>query len=301
MSHKKIALVLSSGGARGYAHIGAIKALQEHGYKITAVVGASMGALIGGIYCAGKLDEATNWFCSLKQSDVIKMLDVSLSKNYVLKGQKVIDKLKSIVPDTPIEALPIPFRAIAADLSTQREVVFSKGSLYRAIRSSISIPSVFKPIKIAQHVLIDGGIVNPLPLNRVPKGVDYDLLVSINVSAPSSIKLQQEKILAQKKALALQSKLSVERILSSLFPDTVASNYMSLISSALELQIQRNTVQAQKITPPDIAVNIPINRFGVFDFHHAKRIIQAGYDETMKAIEQARQNTSIDRPEHDDA
>ena len=286
MSQKNVALVLSSGGARGYAHIGAIEALKERGYNITCVVGASMGALVGGIYCAGKLDEAKEWFCSLRQSDVVRMLDISLSKNYVLKGQKVIDRLKNIVPDTTIDALPIPFRAIAADLTTQREVVFSKGSLYRAIRSSISIPSVFKPIKIAQHVLIDGGIVNPLPLNRIPKGVGYDLLVSINVSAPSSIKVQQEKILAQKKMLESQSKLSVDRILSSLLPNTTASNYMTLISSALELQIQRSTVQAQKITPPDIAVNIPINRFGVFDFHHAQRIIQAGYDETIKALEQ---------------
>lgn len=285
MTNKKVALVLSSGGARGYAHIGAIEALTERGYHISAVVGASMGALIGGIYCAGKIEELKQWVCSLGQTDVVRMLDFSLSKRYVLKGQKVIDQLKDIMPDTPIERLPVPFRAIASDLTTQREVVFSKGSLYRAIRSSISIPSVLRPITIGEHVLVDGGIVNPLPLNRVPKEADYDLLVSVNVSAPASIKVEQERLAAQKRRLEAQRVLSVDRIMSTLSSDKVASNYMTLMSSVLELQIQRNTVQAQKITPPDIAVNIPINRFGVFDFHHAKRIIRVGYEEMIKALD----------------
>lgn len=285
MTNKKVALVLSSGGARGYAHIGAIEALTERGYHISAVVGASMGALIGGIYCAGKIEELKQWVCSLGQTDVVRMLDFSLSKRYVLKGQKVIDQLKDIMPDTPIERLPVPFRAIASDLTTQREVVFSKGSLYRAIRSSISIPSVLRPITIGEHVLVDGGIVNPLPLNRVPKEADYDLLVSVNVSAPASIKVEQERLAAQKRRLEAQRVLSVDRIMSTLCSDKVASNYMTLMSSVLELQIQRNTVQAQKITPPDIAVNIPINRFGVFDFHHAKRIIRVGYEEMIKALD----------------
>lgn len=290
MTNKKVALVLSSGGARGYAHIGAIEALTERGYHISAVVGASMGALIGGIYCAGKIEELKQWVCSLGQTDVVRMLDFSLSKRYVLKGQKVIDQLKDIMPDTPIERLPIPFRAIASDLTTQREVVFSRGSLYRAIRSSISIPSVLRPITIGEHVLVDGGIVNPLPLNRVPKEADYDLLVSVNVSAPASIKVEQERLAAQKRKIESQRVLSVDRIMSTLSSDKVASNYMTLMSSVLELQIQRNTVQAQKITPPDIAVNIPINRFGVFDFHHAKRIIRAGYEETIRALDGLKQS-----------
>lgn len=287
MKKKKVALVLSSGGARGYAHIGAIEALTERGYHISTIVGASMGALVGGIYCAGKLEELKQWFCSLKQTDVVRMLDFAISKSYVLKGQKVIEQMKNIVDDVPIEQLSIPFRAVAADLTTQREVVFKKGSLYRAIRSSISIPSVFQPIKIGQHVLVDGGIVNPLPLNRVPNEVDYDLLVSVNVSAPASIKIEQEKLRAQKQKLESQRMLSVDRIMSKLSPDKVAGNYMTLMSSVLELQIQRNTVQAQKLTPPDIAVNIPINRFGVFDFHHAQRIIHTGYELTMKALDEA--------------
>ena len=147
-----VALVLSSGGARGYAHIGAIEALEERGYHITAVAGASMGSLIGGMYCLGQLAEVKEWLFSLTRRDVVSLLDFTLSTNSLLKGDKVIRTLKEMVPDTPIESLPIPFRAIAADLVTQREVVFSKGSIYRAIRSSISMPSILKPIKVAHHI-----------------------------------------------------------------------------------------------------------------------------------------------------
>lgn len=285
MKKKNVALVLSSGGARGYAHIGAIEALTERGYNISAIVGTSMGALIGGAYCVGKIKEMREWFCTLRQSDVVRMLDFSISKSYVLKGQKLIEQMQTIMPDVPIEQLPIPFRAVAADLTTQREVVFKKGSLYRAIRSSISIPSVLQPIKIGEHVLVDGGIVNPLPLNRVPKEVDYDLLVSVNVSAPASMKIEQEKLRLQKQRKASQRMLSSERIVSLFAPDKVAGNYMTLLSSVLELQIQRNTVQSQKLTPPDVSVNIPINRFGVFDFHRAAHIIQTGYDLTAEALD----------------
>lgn len=279
-----VALVLSSGGARGYAHIGAIEALEERGYHISSVAGASMGALIGGMYCLGQLAEVKEWLFSLTKRDVISLLDFTLSTNSLLKGDKVIRTLKEMVPDTRIEELSIPFRAIAADLVTQREVVFSKGSIYRAIRSSISMPSVFKPIKVAHHVLIDGGIVNPLPLNRVVRS-EGDILVSVNVSAPAS-----EAIEERREANRLRQKnesrwLSLQRVMNTFTPDSVASNYMTLITSAIDLQIQRNTVLTQKLTPPDVAINIPMNRFGVFDFDHAEQITQVGYNEMNKALD----------------
>lgn len=287
---RKVALVLSSGGARGYAHIGAIKALHERGYTISSVAGASMGALIGGLYCAGQLDTATTWFCQLKRREVLSLLDFSLSKSYLVKGDKVMRALKEMVPDTKIEELATPFRAIASDLVTQREVVFSKGSLHRAIRSSISMPSVFKPIKVAHHVLVDGGIVNPLPLNRAVR-TEGDLLVSVNVSAPASEDIEEVRDLARKRERS--SLLSLQRFISAFVPDSTTSNYMTLLSTAMALQIQRNTVLMQKLTPPDIAINIPMNRFGVFDFDNAERIIRAGYAETLKALDAfERENTS---------
>lgn len=279
-----VALVLSSGGARGYAHIGAIEALEERGYHITTVAGASMGSLIGGMYCLGQLAEVKEWLFSLTRRDVVSLLDFTLSTNSLLKGDKVIRTLKEMVPDTPIESLPIPFRAIAADLVTQREVVFSKGSIYRAIRSSISMPSILKPIKVAHHILIDGGIVNPLPLNRVVR-TEGDILVSVNVSAPASEEIEERREAARLRQKGESRWLSLHRLMDTFTPDSVASNYMTLITSAIDLQIQRNTVLTQKITPPDVAVNIPMNRFGVFDFNHAEQITQVGYDEMNKALD----------------
>lgn len=287
MSHsKKVALVLSSGGARGYAHIGAIRALYHQGYDITSVTGTSMGALVGGLYCAGRLDEAERWFKSLTRREMLSLTDISLGRNYLVKGEKVMHTLEEFAPDCLIEALPIPFRAVAADLVSQREVVFSKGSLYRAMRSSISMPSVFKPIKIAHHVLVDGGMVNPLPLNRAPR-TEGDLLVSVNVSAPASMEIEEQReIKRQRERQGRSLLLSLQRFISSFVPDKVTSNYLTLMSSAISLQIQRNTVMAQKLTPPDVAVNIPMNRFGVFDFDRAEEIIQTGYDLTLKALKE---------------
>ena len=287
MSHtRKVALVLSSGGARGYAHIGAIRALLQMDYDITSVTGTSMGALVGGLYCAGKLDEAEQWFKSLTRREVISLTDISLGKNYLVKGEKVMHTLEEFAPDRQIEALPIPFRAVAADLVSQREVVFSKGSLYRAMRASISMPSVFKPIKIAHHVLVDGGMVNPLPLNRAPR-TEGDLLVSVNVSAPASMEIEEEReIKRQRERQGRSILLSLQRFISSFVPDKVTSNYLTLMSSAISLQIQRNTFMAQKLTPPDVAINIPMNRFGVFDFDRAEEIIQTGYELTLKMLKE---------------
>ena len=157
-NQKDVALVLSSGGARGLVHIGVIEELEEQGYHISSIAGASMGALIGGVYAAGKLTEFREW----------------------MKG---IDKraIKEIVPDTPIENLPIPYCAVATDWETGREVTFRKGSLFGAIRASISLPAYYEPVRINGMVLIDGGIVNPLPLNRVARKKG-DLLVGVDVS-----------------------------------------------------------------------------------------------------------------------
>ena len=200
-----------------------------------------------------------------------------------MKGKKVMSNLETMLGNTQIETLPKKFRAIAADLATQREVVFSKGSLLRAIRSSISMPSVLKPIKIANHVLVDGGIVNPLPLNRVPRH-EGDILVSVNVSAPASEEVEEEREAERRRIKEENGLLSLQRMMQALTPDQVAGNYMTLISSAIALQIQRNTVITQKLYQPDIAINIPMNRFGVFDFDRAEDVIKAGYEAMVKKI-----------------
>lgn len=180
-NNKNVALVLSSGGPRGFAYIGAIEALEEHGYTITSVAGTSMGSLLGGIYAAGKLAEFKEWLYSLDAWEVFSLMDLSIGKNHFVKGDKVIEAIMQIVPNINIEDLPIPYCAVATDLYTGREVVFDYGPLFRAIRASISIPSLFRPVKFGLTTLIDGAITNCLPLNRVQR-TEGDLLVAFDVN-----------------------------------------------------------------------------------------------------------------------
>ena len=178
---KNVALVLSSGGPRGFAYIGAIEALEEHGYTITSIAGTSIGSLVGGIYAAGKLAEFKEWLYSLNAWEVFSLMDLSIGKNHFVKGERIIEAIMEIVPNVNIEDLPIPYRAVATDLYTGREVVFDHGPLFRAIRASISIPSLFRPVKYGLTTLIDGAITNCLPLNRVERTED-DLLVAFDVN-----------------------------------------------------------------------------------------------------------------------
>ncbi|MBR2456294.1 MAG: patatin-like phospholipase family protein [Bacteroidaceae bacterium] len=178
---KNVALVLSSGGPRGFAYIGAIEALEEHGYTITSIAGTSIGSLVGGIYAAGKLAEFKKWLYSLNAWEVFSLMDLSIGKNHFVKGERIIEAIMEIVPDVNIEDLPIPYCAVATDLYTGREVVFDHGPLFRAIRASISIPSLFRPVKFGLTTLIDGAIANCLPLNRVQRRED-DLLVAFDVN-----------------------------------------------------------------------------------------------------------------------
>ena len=180
-NNKNVALVLSSGGPRGFAYIGAIEALEEHGYTITSIAGTSIGSLVGGIYAAGKLVEFKEWLYSLNAWEVFSLMDLSIGKNHFVKGEKVIDAIMEIVPNVKIEDMNIPYCAVATDLYTGREVVFDYGPLFRAIRASISIPSLFRPVKYGLTTLIDGAISNCLPLNRV-KRTEGDLLVAFDVN-----------------------------------------------------------------------------------------------------------------------
>ena len=186
---KNVALALASGGPRGFAYIGAIEELLERGYNITSVAGTSAGALMGGIYVAGGLQQFKEWLFGLDPLKVVSLMDFSLSKNHLVKGEKVMDAIKERVPEVDIESLPIPFAAVATDLYTGEEVVFRKGPLFEAIRASISIPSMFKPVRWNGRTLVDGGMVNTFPLNRV-KRTPGDILVGFNVNQIDAAEIQ---------------------------------------------------------------------------------------------------------------
>ena len=278
---KNVALALSSGGARGLAHIGAIEELEAQGYHISSIAGCSMGALIGGVYAAGKLNEFREWMKTIDRKKMLGLIDFSLSLNHIVKGTRIIEAIMEFVPDVNIEDLPIPYCAIATDLKAGREVMFSKGSLFKAIRASISLPSFYEPVQRDDMILIDGGIINPLPLNRV-KRKSGDILVGVDVSG-HDYKAQWEELhrltAMQKSDTSLKTK-----ILDMLIPDNIEFNYYTVLSRASSLMIRQNSILMAQIMNPDILIDIQMNRYGTFDFDKSEKLIAIGRQKTLQAI-----------------
>lgn len=275
---QQVSLVLSSGGARGLAHIGAIEELESSGYEIHSVVGCSMGSLIGGLYATGHLKEVTEWFRSLTTQEMLKLVDVSLHSDSLVKGEKVINRLKEIVPDQNIEDLPIPFRCVATDIHHGRQVVFDHGSLYDAIRASISIPMIFRPVPYEDTELVDGGLLNPLPVDLADRQYG-DKLVVVNVSAVNDT-LEESSLLEPRKAKGKIGKL--EKMITSKWASS--SNLLSMMLQTTNLMIQQNTALTLRCYKPDILVNIPMNRLGDFDYDRAADLIEIGREAMHNAL-----------------
>ena len=278
---KNVALALSSGGARGLAHIGAIEELEAQGYHISAIAGCSMGALIGGVYAAGKLEAFRDWMKTIDRKKMLELTDFSLSLNHLVKGSRIIEAIMEFVPDMPIEDLPIPYCAVATDLKAGREVVFDKGSLFEAIRASISLPSFYEPVQRDDMILIDGGVINPIPLNRVQRQPG-DILVGVDVSG-HDYKAQWEK----KQALVERRKRDKSlkaQILDKLIPDNIDFNYLTLLSRTSSLMIRQNSILMAQLTHPDMLVDIQMSRYGSFDYHLSEKIIAVGRLKTSLAI-----------------
>lgn len=311
---KDVALVLSSGGPRGFAYIGAIEELERRGYRITQVAGTSIGSLIGGIYAAGKLDDLKKWLYELDAWKVFTLMDLSIGKNHIMKGDKLIHAIKQIVPEVNIEDLKIPFKAIATDLYTGEEVVFDRGSLYEAIRASISIPSLFRPVKYCSRTLIDGGVVNTLPLGRVVKRHD-NIVVAFNVNdvdvdgirqAIAEENAHEEAKARQKSEMEMETKAVLDSIRHNpsmsfmdkmklaghqgrkMFEQAISSddevesfelgeNYYELLSRTFSLMNHINSKQAIELFPPDILVSMPFDAYGnISDYAKADEIAEAG-------------------------
>lgn len=186
---KSISLVLGSGGARGYAHIGIIEVLEDYGYEIKSIAGSSMGALIGGLYACGKLDVYREWVLTLDVLDVLKLLDFTIGKIGFIKGDRVFSIMEEMIGENNIEDLPISFTAVATNLTTQKEVWLQKGSLSVAVRASIALPTIFTPVEIKNKILIDGGILNPVPIEPTLSDMT-DLTFAVNLNSTKTIKHQ---------------------------------------------------------------------------------------------------------------
>lgn len=286
MIKRNVALVLGSGGARGQAHIGVIEELEKQGFKITSVCGSSIGSIIGGFYAMGKLPEYTEWICTLKKKDVYNLMDFTISSNGLLKAEKIIKKLNELIPDTIIENMKIPFSAVATDIINKKEVVFTKGSFYRAVRASVAIPTIITPVFDNSTILVDGGLLNPLPLNRV-KRIKNDIVVAVNLY-DSSI---QETVLyneyPEKNSETLSSFIDFllnPKMILSLPPSkgirksnyTKSQNYYSLIQLSLSSMLERITQLTLQIYSPDIIINIPNSTARTFDFHRSSQLIEIG-------------------------
>ena len=278
---KNVALVLSSGGARGLTHIGAIEVLEEEGYHITSLAGCSMGALIGGVYAAGKLEEFREWMKGIDRKKMLELTDFSLSLNHIVKGDRIIEAIMEFVPDVAIEDLPIPYCAVATDWVSGREVVFRTGSLFEAIRASISLPSFYKPVERDGMILIDGGVINPIPLNRVERHKD-DLLMGVDVSGHDY--KAQENMKHELSERRKSSRSLASQILNKLIPDNIDFNYYTMLSRTSSLMIRQNAKLMTQLMKPDILVDIQMSRYGSFDYDKSERLIAIGRQKTQKAI-----------------
>ncbi len=283
---QKVALVLSSGGARGLAHIGVIKELEKHGYQINSIAGSSIGAVIGGIYAAGYLDEYINWMKKLHKLDVYKLMDFSISTQGFIKGEKVFSELKKFIPDMNIEDMDISFAALAADPKNRKEKVFKSGSLFRAMRASVAIPGVILPGRVNDIDLVDGGVVNPLPIDHVQRA-SGDVLVVVDLNAaPSGTgnkhkndehssyqqilnKLKKSLGVSIKEPLKKQSKLS----------------YYDILNNSVNLMQEKLSELTIRIHKPDILIKIPRDTCRTFEFYRSEEMIKTGREKFIKAIE----------------
>lgn len=280
---KRVSLVLGSGGARGYAHIGVIEALKARGYEIVSISGCSMGALIGGLYACGKLDAYKKWVLELEPFDVAGLLDLAWDRRGVMSGTKVFERLESLAGTTKIETLDIRYTAVASDLNRGKEVWFQDGDLLTAIRASIAIPSVFTPVEIDGMLLVDGGVLNPLPI--APTMSDRsDLTIAVNLYGPDSepeepeVETRYDSLvdrLASRAKQALKERLNeVERV-----------HAFSILDQSFDV-MQRSLAQYRiGGYPPDIMIELPKNICKTFDFHKADILIEAGREAALAALD----------------
>ncbi|HAQ88260.1 MAG TPA: alpha/beta hydrolase [Pseudomonas sp.] len=309
----KVALVLGSGGARGYAHIGVIEELETRGYEITCVAGCSMGAVVGGIYAAGKLGEYREWIESLDYFDMLRLVDPSFSLG-AIRGEKIFGRIREMLGSVNIEDLPIPFTAVAADLTNQQEIWFQEGNLELAMRASAAIPSLFTPVMQGNRMLVDGGILNPLPIVPVVSS-HSDIIIAVNLNANNHRQYPLPEVIRPGRFDAMVSSISshlpfwrskgLEEHIAELAavggpgeaqPPAAPSGQSAPKSaegsmvidvggpaSLLELinqsfEVMQSSLTQYKIAgyPPNVLVNIPKRACRFYEFYKAPELIKLG-------------------------
>ncbi|MEZ8860507.1 patatin-like phospholipase family protein [Vibrio sp. 10N.247.311.51] len=277
---KTISLVLGSGGARGLVHVGVIRWLIEHGYQIKSISGCSIGALIGGVYAAGKLDEFEEWVTSIDQGDMAMLLDFSWQSSGMFKGDKIIDTLRGLIGEISIEDLPIPYTAVAANVADEKEVWLQSGSLFDAIRASISLPLFFTPHVVNGEELIDGGVLNPVPIAPT-FGDNTDFTLAVNLGGEPEM-LQQEVIpvsLPTKESNLHEKVVHFIDNLGSSVKSKMSFNFAAYDIANQAFDAMQSTIARQKLAayPADITLELPRNACGTLEFDRSQKMIDRGY------------------------
>ncbi len=298
---RTVSLALGSGGARGLAHIGVIEVLLEEGFSIGNIAGTSMGATVGGIYCAGKMDTFKQWMLKLNKREAFRLMDFTMSTQGVLKGQKVLDHLKQILGEIRIEDFGMPYTAIATDVNAKQEIWMRNGDLYTVIRASSSIPTLMMPVKFGNRILVDGGVLNPLPLEPLmPR--QTDLLVAVNINANTEDHTRYREVEMDDATFNDQSGEDTEayttRMVNSVKgwlnmsrsektdrqQDSTLS-YFGMLNKSYDFMQDRLCEQSIDLYRPDIVVNIPRHVGTTLEFYRAKEMIEEGRNACRKALD----------------
>ena len=290
--NQTVSLVLGSGGARGLAHIGVIEVLEAAGFRIASISGASMGALIGGIYAAGELESYRNWVCALEPFDMFRLLDVSFSGSAIFKGERIIETLKELIGDRDIEDLPISFTAVATELERGKELWFSKGPLFDAIRASIAFPTVFSPVEYKGRILVDGGLMNPIPIAPTLHDIT-DLTIAVSLSGR-----RRGGVSKQVSAAPVSPPRNKYHQIVAEFIDSLQrknhqkeddAGFFEIISSSIDV-MQNNIVRFMLAAySPDILIEIPKDCCTIYEFDKAAELIEIGRTCAEKAVADFRQ------------
>lgn len=292
-----VSLVLSSGGARGLAQIGVIEVLEENGFNIQSVAGASMGAVVGGLFAMGKLSDYKDWIVSLKRKDVFGLLDFTISGSGLVKAERIFQKMKEFIPDMLIEDMAIPYAAVATDVIGRQELVFRSGSFYEAVRASIAIPAVITPVKKGKMIMVDGGVMNPVPYQHVMR-TKGDRLVVVNLYGGAlSDQNSEEKEIVRKinrktepgildrfhnSENYQQIKQWISEFISA--GDHTNTGYISLLNTVSSLMIIKMAEQSVQLSQADLVITIPQHSAGTWDFHKAADLIELGRRATQQAL-----------------
>jgi len=287
-----VSLVLGSGGARGLAHIGVIKWLIENNYQITSISGSSIGALIGGIYASGNLDKYEQWVCGIDKMDIISLVDIAWRANGFVRGEKIMHTLVELLGDQLIEDLPFSFTAVASDIENEKEVWINSGSLFEAIRASISMPLFFTPVMRNGVMLIDGGVLNPIPIAPV-FGDQTDLTIAVGLGgAREKVSLNSKPVIPPENPLLKKDTfihVRIMKFISSFKHDDLPEKqpeWGALEVANQALDAMQSVISRQKLAayPADYVIEIARNACGILEFDRAREMIDLGYKKAQHVL-----------------